>query len=349
MPLLKKLKTLPWRHGGHCWIALKSYPALNGQMTETLMREGFAARGDYWIGAFPSPWTEAWARINAWPGNTHGTEAAVIEAEEEPDAYALSTVWKPFSAMTGVAESLWLVEALEADRVLCYLQPVMSAAGKAVGYESFVRVRKQDGAIIGGHEVVHAARQLGIEYAIDRHLHVEAVKTFAAAGINGYLFVNFFPGFIQRPEVYLEGLDETARAYGLPSKHVTLDFTHAESPHDAEHLKKVTGYCRAQGYSIALDDVATYSGAQRLIGDIRPDFVKLDRTLALCAAPDDIRHLKQIVSFAHAAGALVIAEGVENEAAFHCFKEASVDLFQGYHFAPPLPVEEALLVEKRSA
>lgn len=48
-----------------------------------------------------------------------------------------------------------------------------------------------------------------------------------------------------------------------------------------------------------------------------------------------------MVGLARALGLKVVAEGIENAPQWERLKELSCDYGQGYHFAPPLPAEEA--------
>src|SRR5256885_879724 len=81
-------------------------------------------------------------------------------------------------------------------------------------------LKKLDGSILAGDKIIPASKALGIEHMIDRHLQVQAIKTFVSSAFNGFLFVNFFPGFIHRPSVYLEGLSETVKSFGVVPKHI---------------------------------------------------------------------------------------------------------------------------------
>jgi EAL domain-containing protein (putative c-di-GMP-specific phosphodiesterase class I) len=226
---------------------------------------------------------------------------------------------------------------------MCYLQPVVSSKDKVFGYESFARVRSAEGDIIGGEQIVAASKVLGIEYVVDRHLHVQAIKTFADSNFNGFLFVNFFSGFIHRPEVYLEGLTESVKKYGIVAKHIVLDITKAETIRDIRHMRSVVEYARSRGYTVALDDMASVEAAQKLIPDIRPDFVKIDMQLVRkVSSPGKRETIRTIVEMAHASASTVIAEGVETDEVFQALKALGVDLYQGYLFSPPVPVETAL-------
>jgi EAL domain-containing protein (putative c-di-GMP-specific phosphodiesterase class I) len=268
-------------------------------------------------------------------------KVAVTPGEAAPDVATLD--WRSPVAMQHIAESLWLGDALLEDRILCYLQPVVSTRDKVFGYESFARAAAKDGTIIGGDKIMLASRALNIEYMIDRHLHVQAITTFVCSDFNGFLFVNLSPGFIHRPAVYLEGLSETAKSFGMIAKHIVLDFTRSEKPKDVAHLKSICDYGKSRGYSIALDDIETLDGARRLVTEIRPDFVKIDRKLASLVGDQAKREIiSNIVDLVHANGGIVIAEGVETEESYQGLRGLSVDLFQGFYFSPPVPVETVI-------
>ena len=215
---------------------------------------------------------------------------------------------------------------------------MVSGANKVFGYESFARVQAKDGEMMSGDKVMQAGRALGIEFMIDRHMHAQAISTFMRSHFNGFLFVNLFPGFIHRPEVYLEGLSKAAKDLGMVSKHVVLEFTRAEATRDFTQLKHICEYGRSRGYSISLDDVETIDGAKKLLAQIQPDFLKIDRQLVKHIAEKKTL-VSDMTTLAHASRCAVIAEGVETDAEYQQLKTLGIDLFQGYFFSPPVPVE----------
>lgn len=343
------LKTfnLPWHQHDQYWLSI--YTANGGfsaKVLELLQKMGFQKVSDQDMALHvPRAWKATWDELHAGLSKLNAlleVEASVTPGHE-PLSGRMPSDRRPMAQMQAVTESLWLGDALLEDRVICYLQPVVSAKDKVFGYESFARVRMPDNSIVAGDKIVAASKALGIEHMIDRHLHVQAIKTFVSSAFNGYLFVNFFPGFIHRPAVYLEGLSETAKAYGIVAKHIVLDFTKSETPRDLSHLKSVCEYGRSRGYSIALDDINSVEGARKLIGEIHPDFVKIDMHLARRVSEPAAREsVRQIVELVHANRAMVIGEGVETEEVHQGLAHMGVDLFQGYLFSPPVPVEAVL-------
>lgn len=293
-------------------------------------------------------WGGAWTTVHEAlfsAGIATDVQAAVVAGVDAPHPSQVEIEKRSIVAMSAIAQSLWLGEALLEDRVLCYLQPVIDGRSNVFGYESFVRVREGESKIISGDRIVEASKALGIEFIIDRHLHVEAIKTFASCGGSGTLFVNFFPGFIHRPAVYLEGLSDAVKAYGLIPKNIVLDVTQSEIPRDLEHMRGVVDYCRGRGYAIALDDISSSDTVARLVPQVRPDFVKIDKSLVQqVGLPPAREAILQIASSTHGHGGVVVAEGVELEQHVAELRKTGIDLFQGYYFSPPIPA--AKVIEK---
>ncbi|MDE3038713.1 MAG: EAL domain-containing protein, partial [Pseudomonadota bacterium] len=254
---------LPWNQHERYRITLYAKKDLPAALLDALQAAGMQASGDKaaFIDA-PRDWKSVWDKLYALLVSHNALEA--VDASVTPEGMAPEG-GRPASAIQQVAESLWLGEALMEERIMCYLQPVVSTKDKIFGYESFARVKATDGSIIAGDKIVAASKALGIQHVIDRHLQVQAIRTFISSEFNGFLFVNFFPGFIQRPAVYLEGLSDTVKSFGVVAKNIVLDFTRSDKPRDLTHLKSVCEYGRSRGYSIALDDIDSVESAKKLL------------------------------------------------------------------------------------
>lgn len=341
---------LPWHQYEKYWINVgMKNSAPPPALVKALKSAGMQISGNIMTIETGRDWKTSWSAIYTqlgYSGELQSVEVAVVPGEA-PILGQTPVDWKTAAGVQQIAESLWLGDALLEDRIVCYLQQVVSSRDKVFGYESFARAQGANGEVIGGDKIMEASRALGIEYMIDRHLHVQAITTFVCSDFDGFLFVNLFPGFIHRPAIYLEGLSEAAKNFGMVPKHIVLDFVQSETPRDILHLKSICEYGRSRGYSVALDDIESLEGARKLVPDIRPDFVKLDMKLARLVEDATKRDvITRIVELVHENGGTVIAEGVETEAMHTALKALGVDLFQGYYFSPPVPVET---VVKRSS
>lgn len=335
---------LPYNTAPYYWIAVKGAAAATMELAE----HGFTQQEEgIFLTRVPCPWYDAWKMleemIDTLPREETREEQlqiAVVPETAQPHAAALEHHFKPVSDIRDIAGSLWLGDALLADRVVCYLQPIQDRRGKVFGYESFARVEFDGESVIAGGPIFAAGRALKLEYRLDRYLHQKAVEAFVASEMDNRLFINFQSGFIHRPEIYLDGLSHVVKKYDLPERNIVLEFTQSQSSsqHNVQHLKAICHYCRQQGYSLSLDDITTFEALETLLEIVEPDFVKLDMYLTQEAQKQRAYALiLQLVEKAHANGVTVIAEGVESQEIYDILLKADVDLFQGFLIGKPAP------------
>ncbi|MDX2096002.1 MAG: EAL domain-containing protein [Alphaproteobacteria bacterium] len=299
-------------------------------------------------------WAEAWAALEtqlaAQPGATTGYRAAVMPGEALPELAEVTMALRPLVEIHAVAANLWLVEAVHHGRLDCYMQRVLDRRGKQVGFEAFARVEGPDGGVIGGGAIMRAAHALRMEYQLDRLLHKQAIESFVASDLEGYIFINFLTGFIHRPEVYLDGLSQAVSRTHVRPASVVLDVPLGDYARDMAKLKSIAQFCHARGFALALDDVSTSEGLGALLSEIRPAFVKLDGAFGVDIAPARAQGiLSDIVRVSHAHGVSVLAEGVETTAQHEAYMAADVDMFQGYFFGAPERLPRPLLDTARVA
>ena len=264
------------------------------------------------------------------------TRAAVIPAAHLPPLPEITRALRPATEIHAIVDSLWLARDIGEGRLDCYMQRVVDRRQKLIGYEAFARMESRDGGVIGGGAIMQAARVLHTEYHVDRLLHKQAVERFIAQDLDGYLFINFLTGFIQRPEVYLEGLSSAASRHQVRSGAIVLDVPLSDYARDMPKLISIADFCRARGFALALDDVSSTAGLAKLLQEIRPAFVKLDGKFTQETANskrDAV--MRDLVALAHEHGATVLAEGIENQAMHDSCFAAGVDMFQGYFIGRP--------------
>ena len=117
---------------------------------------------------------------------------------------------------------------------------------------------------------------------------------------------------------------------------VVLEITEQTDTDDWDVVMAVIGDYRARGALVAIDDWGRgYSNVERIMR-LRPEVVKLDRSL-LGELEDECRQesLRTLVGWARSMGARVCAEGVETSEQWRLLRELGVDLGQGYYFGRP--------------
>lgn len=225
------------------------------------------------------------------------------------------------------------------------LQPIFSVRHqRPIGCEALIRGQDEAGNQVPAWKIFADQSECDA-LELDRLCAGLHARSFSAiAGERNWLFLNLNPAqFSQR--VWNDGFFVDLLA-GCSLKPHQLVFEVLESPvSDHVDLAPVIQGFRDLGALVALDDFgAGHSNFER-IWRLRPDIVKLDRSLMVFAEQDRAmrRSLPSIVDILHQNGCLVVAEGIENERQALNAIDAGVDLVQGYFFAMPFEINEQFL------
>jgi EAL domain-containing protein (putative c-di-GMP-specific phosphodiesterase class I)/AmiR/NasT family two-component response regulator len=124
---------------------------------------------------------------------------------------------------------------------------------------------------------------------------------------------------------------------------VVIELTEHVPIDDYDLLVGMLDEHRQAGTRVAVDDAgAGYAGLHHIV-HLRPDVLKLDRELTLAIEEDPAKRAMaaSMVHFANEIGAVLVAEGIETQAALDCLVDLGVTHGQGYHLARPglLPLE----------
>jgi EAL domain-containing protein (putative c-di-GMP-specific phosphodiesterase class I) len=124
-----------------------------------------------------------------------------------------------------------------------------------------------------------------------------------------------------------------------PAERLCLELTEHEQVHDYEQLRRVFQPLRDRGVRLGVDDAGAGFSSMHHILELRPDFVKLDRSITSRIDRDPAKRALAgaLVSFAREIGAKVIAEGVETENEVGEVIRLGADFAQGYYFDRPSP------------
>jgi EAL domain-containing protein (putative c-di-GMP-specific phosphodiesterase class I) len=95
---------------------------------------------------------------------------------------------------------------------------------------------------------------------------------------------------------------------------------------------------RGKGALLALDDAAQGFQGLLAISRLRPDWVKVDRSVVTGSLDDPVRRagLDMFAQSAQRAGSLLVAEGVETEQDLQALARVGVTMGQGYLLSPPV-------------
>jgi EAL domain-containing protein (putative c-di-GMP-specific phosphodiesterase class I) len=138
----------------------------------------------------------------------------------------------------------------------------------------------------------------------------------------------------------LTGAATIALLNALPSLEGLVLEIHSE--HDWYSDAALLGYVhrlRRRGALLALDGASVGFHGLMAMCRLRPDWVKIDRSLVTGASDDPLKvaALDLFVDSAHRGGSVVVAVGVETEADLTPLRAAGVELAQGHWLGHPTP------------
>ena len=124
---------------------------------------------------------------------------------------------------------------------------------------------------------------------------------------------------------------------GVPAERVVVELTEHAHIDDYTRTLEALGQLRQQGFRIAVDDAgAGYSSLQHILM-LRPDIVKLDRSLIAGIDTDRAKRAltKSMVGFVAEIAAVLIAEGIEEPEELAVLRDLGVEWGQGYYLGRP--------------
>ena len=306
------------------------------------------------------PWVEAWvtrpwhpynklltslgATSTAFASIQHGGESigiiSIASAEETPGQLTESLpALVEFAGLTAamIGPRLATTEGAQAARTRVadivfrraftpVFQPIVElTSGRAIGYEALTRF--DDGAPPDEHFLAADAVGLGIELEIATLR--SALHAAAVLGPKLLLNINVSPALV------MEGTALRALARRF-HRRLVLEITEHTAIDDYEAFHRAVRAI-GPGIRLAVDDAGAGFASFRHILELRPAFVKLDRSLV---AGIDSDPAKQALAagmrqFAHATHCLLIAEGVETEAERAMLLSLEIHLAQGYLLGRP--------------
>ena len=231
---------------------------------------------------------------------------------------------------------------IKEELVEIYFQPIVSIRTKKIyAFEALTRCTYKD-KIINPTELFQMAidADLGLELDIlTRNKSIEKFKDYYLENNDLVLFLNFESSLINnfdknmRNYCFVETIDDVV----IPYKNFVIEIKEDEIT-NTEALKDFCEYYKELGFTIALDDFGTGNSTFDRINVIKPDLIKVDKSLFVGIKDNQINKeiVKAIAKMSDNLGIQVLAEGVEDEDAICVSMRSNINLFQGYYFCKPI-------------
>ncbi|RXJ96485.1 EAL domain-containing protein [Malaciobacter molluscorum] len=238
-------------------------------------------------------------------------------------------------------------------RIEVFFQPIISIKEKKIfAFEALTRSFDKDDNFISPLKLFQEAKKENKIDILDNLVRQKAINKFREyynQDNNLLLFLNFESSVIEEHMKNNLTFDFIKQVEKLQIKKCNIVLEIKEDTiKDSILLKKFCQIHKKLGFTIAIDDFGTgYSSFDRL-AIVKPDIVKIDRTLIDNIDSNYINDsiLKSIVDICNKIGALTLAEGVERKEEILCCMKKHVDIYQGFYFEKAINIIEQTNIEQ---
>jgi diguanylate cyclase len=162
------------------------------------------------------------------------------------------------------------------------------------------------------------------------------------AGLDVELAVNLSAADILDPELGGEIL-QLLRIHRVESTALLLEITESAVMRDPQLAARNMQVLRIAGVRFAIDDFGTGHSSLSQLSLLPVDELKIDRSFVIDAGragTDATTIITSTIELAHSMGLRVVAEGVEEPAAWNLLRRLGCDYAQGYLISRPLPAQD---------
>jgi len=235
------------------------------------------------------------------------------------------TAARPNARLRRVLESL-----LTENAIASAVQPIIRLyEGSVIAYEALARFPPRP-HLLTPDELFASASSLGMQNRVDLACLRAALREAPNLG-DADLFVNVLIGTLL-DRSGMSALDSAVRDAGVDPTSVVLEFSEREPVTDLARLQRIAAELRSKGFRIAVDDAGAGHASMRVIAELRPEFIKVDRSLIHAVDTDRARRalVVALLSFGGHIGARLIAEGIETRAELDMLLSLGVMFGQGW-------------------
>jgi EAL domain-containing protein (putative c-di-GMP-specific phosphodiesterase class I) len=238
-----------------------------------------------------------------------------------------------------------LPRAIENGEIMIYLQPQVAVNGGVPGAEALVRWNHPCKGMLNPAHFLPVFEKNYKIVDIDRYVWELACRQIRKWDDEGkkniYVSVNISPRDFECIDVY-ETLTSLVDKYQIDPEQLRVEITESSIMKNPEKQIELIGRLRLAKFYVEMDDFGSGYSSLGMLKDIHLDAIKLDMRF-LSKGVDEERGRKVLqltVKLIKELNMMVIAEGVETKDEVDFLKQIGCDVFQGFHFSRPIPIDQ---------
>ncbi|MCL0101342.1 EAL domain-containing protein, partial [Peptococcaceae bacterium] len=216
-------------------------------------------------------------------------------------------------------------------------QPLVNlSTGKVIGYEALTRGPK-DSILESPAKLFPLAEKANLLYALEKVTREKALEKIGQLTDEELLFLNINPSILNDPSFSGGRTKEMLLKNGKSPQSVVFEITERTAITNFAAFRKALEHYRKQGFKIAIDDVGAGYSSLQSVAELKPDFIKIDRSLIANINIDSTKQalLETFMMFSRKINSTIIAEGIENEGELEVVTKLGLNIAQGFYIARP--------------
>ncbi|MDH5455781.1 MAG: EAL domain-containing protein, partial [Gammaproteobacteria bacterium] len=240
-----------------------------------------------------------------------------------------------------------ITSAVEEDRLELFFQPIIGIGrenGDRCGhYELLLRMRDEDGNLVGPDQFIPAAERYNLMSTLDRWVIHEALSELADRGDHKHarytLAINL-SGTSLSEDRFLDFVIDELKKQKLPRGAICFEITETAAISNLARVVHFMQTLKNLGCKFSLDDFGSGLSSFTYLKNLPVDYLKIDGQFISNVAEDTVDEsmVKAIHEVGSAMGIETIAERVETRKVLDKLGSLGVEFAQGYYIARPASV-----------
>ncbi len=234
-----------------------------------------------------------------------------------------------------------MVKAVNNHEFVVYYQPKICLMDqKMIGAEALVRWQK-DGGLIPPNDFIPLFEKNGFIQRLDMYVLEEVCIFIEKNPTAPKISVNLSGITIMRKRIAEEILELVSK-YVVPHEKLEFEITETALVDEFEQVVESLDKLRAKGFTISIDDFGVGISCLSRLNTMPIDVLKIDREFIWDSIGKEKKKevLRNIINLSEGLKLETIAEGIETKEQEELLLQLGCKLGQGYHYAPPLRVED---------
>ena len=227
-----------------------------------------------------------------------------------------------------------------------FIQPkILHSDRKICSAEALVRWKNADGTYLSPTSFVPILEQTGDIVEMDFYVFEEVFRYLYDAMSKGKALI---PISVNVSRMHLYTLDRfwdkiamLTKKYPVPPALITFELTESAYIQEVDATEEFVRRLHALGHRASLDDFGSGYSSLKALSPMIFDEIKFDRAfLKADITKKEANLLLQLIKLVKSLNTAVVCEGVETAENVALLDESECDIFQGYFYHRPFPLEE---------